>query len=265
MQRRRKQSLLWQVDGPMLAGTSYLFGTMHIKNNKAFKKKEVVYEKILACDAFATEFDLDEVNQARDPGIFLLPFGQTLDQLIPPKKYAKLRKIIQKVAKFDLDQFRHLQPIVITNLIDEVILSTDMPLALDAHLWNFAQQSNVRTIGIETFEEQIRILKKIPLQYQVDALVAMGKNISRHRRNIIKLAEMYEREDLAQLHKTARKGGRELKRLLIDNRNLIMANRLFARFQEHTLLFAVGAGHLSGENGVLRLLKFRGLKVKPVF
>lgn len=265
MKKNKKQSLLWQVDGTSLAGTSYLFGTMHVKNNKAFKKRAVVYDKILACEAFATEFDLEEVNQSRDPAVFLMPQGLTLEHFIPIKKYQKLWKIFKKVAGLNLDHLKHLQPLVIINFIDEVILSTDMPLSLDAHLWEFAQQSNVKTMGIESFLEQIQILQQIPLDYQIEALIAIGKNISRHRRNLIKMAEMYEREELTQLYKTARKGGRNLKRLLLDNRNHIMADRLFHQFQEHSLLFAVGAGHLAGENGLLRLLKLRGLKVKPVY
>lgn len=265
MIKNKKQSLLWRVDGPGLAGTSYLFGTMHIKNNKAFNKREIVYEKILACEAFATEFDLEEVKENRNPAVFLLPNGQTLDALIPPKKYEKLRKVLKKVAGLNLDQLKHLQPLVITNLIDEVILSTDMPLSLDAQLWAFAQQANIKTLGIETYQEQIGILQQIPLHYQIEALISIGKNISRHRRNLIRMAEMYEREELTLLHKTARKGGRNLKRILLDDRNIIMANRLLHHFQNYTLLFAVGAGHLTGENGLLRLLKFRGLKVKPVY
>lgn len=265
MKKNKKQSLLWQVEGATLAGTSYLFGTMHIKNKMAFKKREVVYEKILSCEAFATEFNLDEISQHRNPTVFLMPSGQTLDDFIPPKKIAKLRRILKKVAGIDLAYLKHLQPLVITNLIDEVILSTDMPLSLDAHLWAFAQKANIKTIGIETYKEQINILKRIPLEYQIEALISIGKNISGHRRNLIRLAEMYEKENLALLYKKARKGGRNLRRILLDDRNIVMANRLIEHFEEHTLLFAVGAGHLAGKNGLLRQLKLRGLKVKPVY
>ena len=75
MRKKKKQSLLWRIDGDHLPGTSYLFGTMHVKNQKAFKKQDMVYAKMLTCQAFATEFDLDEISQARDPSIFLLPFN----------------------------------------------------------------------------------------------------------------------------------------------------------------------------------------------
>ncbi|MGB0863917.1 MAG: TraB/GumN family protein [Saprospiraceae bacterium] len=34
--------------------------------------------------------------------------------------------------------------------------------------------------------------------------------------------------------------------------------------QEQTLFCAIGAGHLSGKKGVLKLLKDKGYKVKPV-
>jgi uncharacterized protein YbaP (TraB family) len=43
-----------------------------------------------------------------------------------------------------------------------------------------------------------------------------------------------------------------------------MAHRLNLMVREQSLFAAIGAGHLAGEKGVLRLLKKQGLKLKAI-
>lgn len=37
------------------------------------------------------------------------------------------------------------------------------------------------------------------------------------------------------------------------------------KMQENTMFFAVGAGHLAGENGVIKLLRRAGYTLKPLY
>jgi uncharacterized protein YbaP (TraB family) len=43
-----------------------------------------------------------------------------------------------------------------------------------------------------------------------------------------------------------------------------MANRIAEFTNQHTIFAAIGAGHLGGKKGVLRLLKKKGFTVKPI-
>ena len=51
---------------------------------------------------------------------------------------------------------------------------------------------------------------------------------------------------------------------LIQNRNVVMAERMDKIIQEQKAFMAVGALHLPGENGVLELLRQKGYQVRPI-
>ncbi|MDX1956891.1 MAG: TraB/GumN family protein, partial [Chitinophagaceae bacterium] len=52
-------SLFWEISGNGLKKPSYLFGTMHVRDNKAFDFSDSVLLKIDACEAFALEVHPD--------------------------------------------------------------------------------------------------------------------------------------------------------------------------------------------------------------
>lgn len=257
--------MLWRIDHKKLPANSYLFGTMHVHDQRAFKLMTQVYPKIDECAAFAVEFNVDEMAMNLDPNAMKLPANSSLDNLMKPKVYKKLKKIFRKTVGLNLDHFKDTKPLIVANLINEQILSKDMPTSLDMHLWNYAKQQDKITLGIETYQEQIDILKNIPLDYQLKALVGMGKNFKKHRKSLLKMTEQYERADIRQLYKSGLKSIGEIKKLLLFDRNLLMAERFSLFIQEQSLFAAVGAGHLAGKKGMLRLLKQKGFKVKPVY
>ena len=92
----------------------------------------------------------------------------------------------------------------------------------------------------------------------------MGKRFKKHRKGLLKMTEQYQKAEIKKLYKSGLKSAKGLKKLLIYDRNLIMAERFYTHIKEQSMFYAVGAGHLGGEKGLLRLLKKRGLKVKPV-
>ena len=54
------------------------------------------------------------------------------------------------------------------------------------------------------------------------------------------------------------------KRLIID-RNQRMVERMHKRLEEGNAFIAVGALHLPGEKGILRLLEHRGYRVRSIY
>lgn len=259
----RKQALLWRVEGAATPGPSYLFGTMHVRDRRAFGLLPPVQACIDRCAVFATEFDLDAIGLHFDPQLLLLPGGLTLDRLIGPRKYDKLRRILFKSVGLDIHPFRDKQPILLANMVDERILARDMPYALDEVLWRYARSQEKRLTGIETYGEQLAILGKIPVRQQAAALLAIGRQVGRHRRHLKAMTRLYEEGRIGALYRATRRGAGGLRHLLIDDRNEVMARRIGDLVREHTSVCAVGAGHLAGSKGLLRLLKHQGLCVHP--
>jgi len=55
-----------------------------------------------------------------------------------------------------------------------------------------------------------------------------------------------------------------MRKLMLYRRNTIMADRFSEKIYKKSIFCAIGAGHLGGKQGVLRLLKLNGLVVQPV-
>ena len=153
---------------------------------------------------------------------------------------------------------------MLTGLIGAQLLGKDMPVSLDENLWEYAKSTSRSLHGIETLDEQLGVLKNIPLEMQVKMLLSVGKNIGSYRRHILHSAELYQKSDLRQLSKSVSKNTGKLRKLLIYKRNEVMADRIAEMVAEKSLFAAIGAGHLSGGKGVIRLLKKKGLKLSPV-
>jgi len=262
----KKKSLLWKLDGVDLPGASYLFGTMHLPYSAAFRNRAIVYEKIRECQAFALEFNLNEKAPPQiDSTILHLPEAKTLKDFMPAKRYRKLREFFLKTSSLDLDPINHLLPLLITNFLTKKILAEENIVSLDEHLFDFAKSEERLLLGIETYLEQYEIMKKIPIDFQLKGLLEIGKNSKKFRQNLVRTAHLYAEADLQKLYKSVKKGAGRMRKLLLFQRNLIMAERINRMLREQTLFAAIGAGHLGGEKGILRLLKRKGLTVTPSF
>ena len=71
---------------------SYLFGTMHLQNDAAFTHKPIVLQKIAKCEAFATEFKLDDADESKMAAYMKLPEGDPNSD----GYYENIERVLQK-------------------------------------------------------------------------------------------------------------------------------------------------------------------------
>lgn len=237
---------------------------MHVRDQRAFAGLKKVRQCIDECPAFALEIDLDEAQPGMPPALFQLPGYTTLHQYLPGKKYPRLRRILLKAFGIDLDLFSRLRPMAIIELLTNQLMEKDFGLVLDAYLWDYASSQGKTTFGIETLEEQQSILAEITLDVQLKMLRDIGKKPAQFRHMLNHMAGLYEAGDLKNLHRLSRKSAGGLRHAMLFDRNRIMAGRIAASMQEQPAFYAIGAAHLWGGKGVLRLLKQRGIRLEPI-
>lgn len=263
MAKAKKNSLLWRISKPDLPFVSYVFGTMHVKDKKAFGKIEFLEKTILECSAFAAEFNLDDIDQSLIDQHLTLN-NNLLSDLIKPKYFQKLDNLTKKAAGIPLKLIENKTPFFVISVLTETLFQSEMPEALDHHLHNFAKDNHKNIFGIEHFDEQIEVLKNIKLKDQLKSLNWIIKNYGSFRKQHIKAAEYYVNEDILALFRSVKKSSKGMRKTLIYKRNKTMADRIADFAHEQSIFSAIGAGHLAGEKGVLRLLKQKGFKVVPV-
>ena len=259
-----KISLLWELAAPETSGFSYLFGTMHIRDQRAFQGMETVRACLDTCQALALEIDLDEGNAWSDPSALTLPDQTSLRDYLPLQGYLRLQKIFLKAFGVDLNYFQFLNPMALMELISERIMQKDHLLFLDAFLWEYATDQGKIRLGIESLESQQLLLSRIPLDLQLKMLKGIGRNPAHYRNLLNHLIRLYQDGDLPNLYRVSRKSAGNLRKWMLYDRNQVMADRIAGFLPRQTTFCGVGAAHLWGGKGVLRLLKQKGVKIRPI-
>ncbi len=237
---------------------------MHVRDKRAFHQLEAVHKYIGQCEAYAAEFHLDSGMGTMEAKAMQMPAGQKLSDLLPKKKFNRYRQVLLKSTGVDLANFEQALPFVVLNLATEQLLSQDMPEPLDQHLWELAKQAGKSLHGIETFQEQLVVLAQIPLEMQVKMLGGICTNIGRYRQYLRRLAGHYEASNIQQLYKMVKRNMRDMRQLMLYRRNEVMAERIGDLVRQQSAVVSIGAAHLSGGKGVLRILKKDGFTVSPV-
>jgi uncharacterized protein len=261
--KKKQKTLIWRFYTEGSSEMNYLLGTMHVTDNQAFTFEEKMKKRVLDCALFATEFNLDEADFTIAQAAMLLPNGQTLTHILPKKLYAKTANFMLKRLNENIQNYENFKPIVFSKLITDAVLSNDRLMPLDDMLFQFARENGRELRGVETFEEQIDILNAMTLKGQIKSLKDMVSGFPKVRKELLKTAEWYAEADLKQLYKAARGSIKGNRKLMIFDRNDLMARRITEMATEDTVCAAIGAGHFWGEKGVLNALRKAGFTVEP--
>ncbi len=260
-----KKSLIWEISHDHIK-KGYLFGTMHVSGKVAFSNFQLVYDLIDACDCIATEIMLDH-NTQREMGKHMhLPSNTSLKELLSEKKIAKYTKELNKYFELDFAMFANIMPLFLINLITQKSIVSEESLmnqSMDLECWQYAKNKGLKLDSLESLEGHINTLYSIPIEYQLKALKSSFANLPKFKRKACKLLTEYTSQDIHSLYKSSKKSLGDIKKVLLYDRNRIMADRIIEISKQHKTFFAFGAGHLSGGKGVIHLLKKEGIKVKP--
>lgn len=237
---------------------------MHVQEARAFGRLDEVMRYIDRCETFATEFDFADLDQQAMAEVLQLPPGATLDTLLGRGAWKNLDRYARKKIGLPVEALRNQHPMSVSAMLTAALMEESAPASLDETLWQHARAMEKTTTGVETFEDQIAILRKIPFEAHVKNLVWLLKNFGRQKRRLRKMLDHYEAGDLKALYRSAKKESKGLRRTLLYERNQLMVKRFADIAGERSLFCAVGAGHLAGEKGMLRLLKKAGFRVRPV-
>jgi uncharacterized protein YbaP (TraB family) len=120
--------------------------------------------------------------------------------------------------------------------------------------------------GLETIDFQVEILYDSPIEEQAEDLLEMATQGEEARKMIIDLTELYRKQDLAGLWELMLKDTEpdEIETLIFGrNRNWVV--QMKDLMPAAPTMFVVGAGHLPGDQGLIRLLEAEGYKLEPVW
>lgn len=280
--------LLYKISGKDLKAPSYIIGTHHLADASFIDKITGVKEALANTQQVYGELQWDVMTNPDSLKMMqeamMLPSGQDLQTILSTEQYKKLNECVRKIIGIGLDnpqvnaQIGKFSPAALSAQLTTLQYlknhhnEFDLSNSFDQYFQNQAKKNNKPIGGLETMAFQIEILfKRTPLKRQVEQLMCFVDNQEFNEKMTERITKAFYAQELNAL-KTAMDTKLdnscdytpEETAQLIDNRNRNWAQKMQAIMATKPTFFAVGAGHLPGERGLLQLLKNAGYTVEAV-
>lgn len=269
-QSSNDHQLLWAIDGPGLAGTSYLYGLVYLEDERVFQFSNELWDKFLETEVVVTEIDLETFINWNNGIGFDESETPLLKDLMTPEEIFQLDSLFQEAGHPEWKELGEIPPSSIRDWIS---------------LWHQPAYTEKREIQLSDFFSKVARDRRLPIKpleristFNTDALadlrailagqVAVPKRDSGavqdslyERRiaaflsgNLERIRDVMPAEGLNNAfsnYRVKERGQRYLPNLL----NIMRDQRAF---------ITIGVGMMAAEGGMLELLRGAGLNVRPV-
>jgi hypothetical protein len=262
-------TLLWKISGKGLLHPSYLFGTMHILCADDATLSDSLKKVIRDCKEIYFELDMDNLQEMMGAMKYLrMNDGKKLSELLSKEEYERVESYF-KSNKFPLPfaMMNRFKPYFISSLIGEQMMSCPQKNGMEELIMRESKQYEKEIKGLETTEFQASIFDSIPYEKQAKDLVSYIDSIDNYKQVTQEMVDVYRQQNLERMDSLMHKsdpGMDEYMDLLLYSRNRHWVAQMPEIMKQHTVLFAVGAGHLPGGQGVINLLRKSGYTVTPM-
>ncbi len=262
-------ALLWEISGKGIKKPSYLFGTIHVLPKSEFFFTPEMKKAFLSSKELVMEIDMNisMSEQVQMMQAMMLPAGKSLADYMQADEYSKYISYLKdslKLSPLNLMILPKIKPLFSFSLILQDKLEN--PVSFEMYFQKLAKKHKMKISGLESLQEQMDIINSIPIEEQVRLLT----DTTNYETDILKayyqLIAIYKEQNILQLSKEAadEKLIRKYSGRLIDKRNKYWISILEEKIKSHPCFIAVGAGHLSGKDGLINLIRLAGYEINPV-
>lgn len=266
--------LMWKISGKGLKKPSYLYGTMHVKDSRVFKFNDTLVNALKTVDYIASEVDVNSMVADLFGRLFTTDTTINLKDSISSSDYEKLDTKVQTYFSTSLNNInaRELWILELMLLKREGGVSYDnsedqKEIFLDAYLFNIAQNLGRKPAGLELLDDYKNFSNRFPIKERIASLL---KEPEEEKEEVVnefpKLMKLYQEHKIDSMHYMVmeQKKSDMLLMKTLHERNINMARRLDSLMLKGNVLAIVGAAHLSGDTGMINLMKLRGYTVTPI-
>lgn len=266
-----QKGMLWQIT-KQGTGTapSYLLGTIHSEDPRITNLPKIIQTTLDKASSFSGELEMNVSTIIEMSKAMFFSDGSDLKSVVGERLFKQSMKLL-KGYNIPRQYATNMKPWA-------VILTLNMPKSktnnfLDLILYNKAHSQGKSVYGLETAAEQIGYFDTLPLSMQINML---EDSVSHHHQMpdlLEKMIQAYLARDLNTLkfvndkflHQSGKKIAHMFMQRFVIERNQLMTERMQPRLREGNAFIAVGALHLPGEKGILKLLTQRGYRVRPIY
>ncbi|RAJ83230.1 uncharacterized protein YbaP (TraB family) [Chitinophaga dinghuensis] len=167
-QSRDKYQLLWRIDGPGIKQSSYLYGSMHLRDSRVFEFSDSVLLAFKNAQHFATEVDMDSLmTYLISPNSPLQDTANYLQSQLSKQEYHYIDSLVLQKAGVHISQMRVKSFWVIEKLLidqEEALIAEDkntkrQDIFLDGWFYEKAGMLNKKLFGLEAITNQLDYFK----------------------------------------------------------------------------------------------------------
>ena len=276
------EGLLWRVEKPSLA-PSYLYGTMHSTQAEPMRLAREAAPYAEGAAAIATELgDIDATLKLKIGSTLLsaalAPDVDTFAGEIEGDDARRVEAMLAaKGASPEMAHHLKLWMLAVTASLPRCEAEGQIKglPEVDESFARIARAKKIPVLGLESVDEQIKVIASIPPDLAAGELKGIAKGGPYADGGYATLLSLYAQKRPAAalavldagpgLSEATRAATAELTRRLLSDRNDVMAARAAPLLEKGGAFIAVGALHLSGKRGLIEILRSQGYRVTNVW
>lgn len=265
-----KSALLYEITGNGLETPSYIFGTIHIICTEDMISMNKLTDYVDKTEQVFLEVDLDDPSEMALAGkMAIMADDKTLSEIMSAEQYAKVDELVKSSVGVPLEALKTYKPMFVSvmAITSPKLLGCDQARSYDFSLLQYAVSKKKSVEGLETMKAQTAAIDSIPLKKQVEDLYKIALNPEKSLTEFKKMLDIYKMQNSDKIYEfiqTQIENDALFQTNILNNRNIAWLPKIEKAVKEKSTFFAVGAGHLGGEKGVLNLLKAKGYKLQPI-
>lgn len=266
-------ALLWKIEHKDLQKPSYLFGTIHMIPQEDFFLPAGLEEAFEKSERVVFEIDMDDMS---DMGSLMgmmsglmMKDGMTLQKLLTPAEYAEVSAYFEAMG-LPMFLLGNVKPMFLSMLaeinLDPAAMQSDDIVSYEMELYDKANTSSKDVGGLETMAYQMSLFDSIPYKDQAMMLLDAVRGTNQESDMFEETVELYKLQKIEAMVAMVGEDSADAnyEDVLLNNRNRNWIPVMQKKMSKGPVFFAVGAGHLGGQQGVIRLLRKEGYTLTPV-
>ena len=261
------KSLLWKISNAEMKKPSYLFGTIHMICPEDYLWTPKMQQSFESADEVCFEMDMDDPMLMMTIARGMMSNNhKELKDYFTTEQYKKIEQYIRDSINMDISMFSQLKPSALQTVFATKIAGCPSPLTYELVLTEEAKKHKKEISGLEEAYEQIELLNNMPTDSIVYGLIDMIDNDSNTKAEFQAMVSVYKNQDINLLLDIIRlsKDMSSIMTMFLDDRNIKWIERMIEKMDQSSVFFAVGAGHLPGQNGIISLLRNAGYRVEAI-
>lgn len=263
----QEKTLLFSIKGKDTK-PSYLFGTVHMIADTAYYFPTKLDKTLGKADQLVLEIDESIADRAKAQKMLMLDSGNVFDRFTKEQADSIIQwgsSLLGMKPEVFEKSFSGMKPFVLMQIGVQAMMNARSK-SYEMELMSKANANKQPIKGLETMESQFAIFENMDADDLTEMIMEGIRHPEKAAETQKELVELYVAKDvegLAKLITESEDMGSNADELLFNrNRNWIPVMTDFMKTQ--SCFFAVGAGHLGGEKGVIQLLKDAGYTVTPI-